>query len=48
VVIINEGRIVVEDMLSNLTHSMTLEQVFLHYITEDSGNGRGATEGSGR
>jgi ABC-2 type transport system ATP-binding protein len=35
VVIINEGRIAVEDTLANLTQNMTLEQVFLHYITRE-------------
>ncbi len=35
VVIINEGRIAVEDTLANLTQTMTLEQVFLRYITKE-------------
>jgi ABC-2 type transport system ATP-binding protein len=35
VVIINEGRIAVEDTLANLTRDMTLEQVFLRYITKE-------------
>jgi len=35
VVIINEGRIAVEDTLANLTQNMTLEQVFLRYITKE-------------
>jgi ABC-2 type transport system ATP-binding protein len=35
VVIINEGRITVEDTLANLTQDMTLEQVFLRYITKE-------------
>jgi ABC-2 type transport system ATP-binding protein len=35
VVIINEGRIAVEDTLTNLTKDMTLEQVFLRYITKE-------------
>jgi ABC-2 type transport system ATP-binding protein len=35
VVIINEGRIAVEDTLENLTRDMTLEQVFLRYITKE-------------
>jgi ABC-2 type transport system ATP-binding protein len=35
VVIINEGRIAVEDTLANLTRDMTLEQVFLQYITKE-------------
>jgi ABC-2 type transport system ATP-binding protein len=40
VVIINEGRIAVEDALENLTREMSLEEVFLRYI---SGNGKPAT-----
>jgi ABC-2 type transport system ATP-binding protein len=44
VVIINEGRIAVEDTLQNLTQSMGLEQVFLRYITKDSTDGRSAQE----
>ncbi|MFQ5664981.1 MAG: ABC transporter ATP-binding protein [Candidatus Binatia bacterium] len=43
VVIINEGRIAVEDTLANLTQGMTLEQVFLRYITKENG-GAGAGE----
>ena len=35
VVIINEGRIAIEDTLANLTQDMTLEQVFLRYITKE-------------
>lgn len=35
VVIINAGRIAVEDTLANLTQQMSLEQVFLRYITEE-------------
>jgi ABC-2 type transport system ATP-binding protein len=38
VVIINEGRIAVEDTLVNLTQQgATLEQVFLRYIAKDTG-----------
>jgi ABC-2 type transport system ATP-binding protein len=44
VVIINEGRIAVEDTLANLTQDMSLEQVFLRYITKDSADGRAAQE----
>src|SRR5207249_7163186 len=44
VVIINEGRIAVEDTLTNLTQSMGLEQVFLRYITKDSADGRSTQE----
>jgi ABC-2 type transport system ATP-binding protein len=48
VVIINEGRIAVEDMLANLTRDMTLEQVFLRYIAEESPavEGGAAAEGT--
>lgn len=35
VVIINEGHIAVEDTLTNLTQTMTLEQVFLRYIAKE-------------
>jgi ABC-2 type transport system ATP-binding protein len=35
VVIINEGRIAVEDQLANLTRTMSLEEVFLRYIGGD-------------
>ncbi len=35
VVIINRGHIVIEDTLPNLTQTMSLEQVFLSYITKD-------------
>jgi ABC-2 type transport system ATP-binding protein len=38
VVVINEGRIAVEDRLDNLTKEMSLEEVFLRYI---GGNGGG-------
>jgi len=44
VVIINEGRITMEDTLANLTQEMTLEQVFLRYITKDVAEPRGAVE----
>jgi ABC-2 type transport system ATP-binding protein len=37
VVIINEGRIAVEGMLEELTQGRSLEEVFLQYITTDSG-----------
>jgi ABC-2 type transport system ATP-binding protein len=38
VVIINAGRVVVEDMIENLTKGQTLEDVFLRAIAqEDSG-----------
>ena len=39
VVIINEGHIVVEDQVANLTRDRTLEDVFIEAITRDSGDG---------
>ena len=36
VVIINNGRVVVEDDIENLTRGLTLEEVFLRYITGSS------------
>jgi ABC-2 type transport system ATP-binding protein len=42
VVIINEGRIAVEDTLTNLTQGASLEQVFLRYIAKDTGVPAGA------
>jgi ABC-2 type transport system ATP-binding protein len=39
VVIINEGRIVVEDQLANLTRTRSLEQVFIDSISKDLGDG---------
>jgi ABC-2 type transport system ATP-binding protein len=44
VVIINEGRIAVEDTLANLTQNMTLEQVFLDYITREPAEERPVLE----
>jgi ABC-2 type transport system ATP-binding protein len=44
VVIINEGKIAIEDTLVNLTQNMTLEQVFLHYITKEQVEERPALE----
>lgn len=44
VVIINDGRIVVEDTLINLTQGMSLEQVFLQSIGKEASDGRSATE----
>ncbi len=41
VVIINDGRIAVEDRVDNLTRELTLEDVFLRYISSEAG-GRGA------
>jgi len=38
VVIINEGHIVVEDQVANLTRDRTLEDVFIEAITRDSGD----------
>ena len=39
VVIINDGRIVVEDQLANLTRGRTLEDVFIEAISRDTGAG---------
>ncbi|HYY73335.1 MAG TPA: ATP-binding cassette domain-containing protein [Solirubrobacterales bacterium] len=39
VVIINDGRIVVEDALANLTRGRTLEDVFIEAISRDTGDG---------
>ncbi len=44
VVIINEGHIAVEDTLANLTQNMTLEQVFLRYITKEPADAQAAAE----
>jgi ABC-2 type transport system ATP-binding protein len=37
VVIINAGRVVVEDTIESLTREMSLEQVFLRSVSDDSG-----------
>ncbi|GIW41197.1 MAG: hypothetical protein KatS3mg076_1774 [Candidatus Binatia bacterium] len=42
VVIIHQGRIVVEGMLEELTRERSLEEVFLAAISRDEGNGTGA------
>jgi ABC-2 type transport system ATP-binding protein len=42
VVIINEGHVVVEDQLANLTRDRTLEDVFIDAIRRDTGDGTGA------
>jgi gliding motility-associated transport system ATP-binding protein len=39
VVIINDGRIVIEDQLSNLTRGRTLEDVFIEAIGREAGDG---------
>ena len=39
VVIINDGRIVVEDQLANLTRGRALEDVFIDAISRDTGDG---------
>jgi gliding motility-associated transport system ATP-binding protein len=39
VVIISEGRVVVEDLLANLTRERSLEEVFIDSITGDVGDG---------
>ncbi len=46
VVIINRGRIALEDTMANLTQGSTLEQVFLSQITKDEEVARGAAEGA--
>jgi len=43
VVIINEGHIVIEDQVANLTRDRTLEDVFIEAITRDSGDGSRAS-----
>jgi ABC-2 type transport system ATP-binding protein len=46
VVIINDGRIVVEDQLANLTRGRTLEEVFIEAISREAGDGgHAAVEG---
>jgi ABC-2 type transport system ATP-binding protein len=47
VVIINAGRVVMEDLLANLTQGQTLEDVFLQAISQEdlqNGQSRGETE----
>ena len=39
VVIINDGRVVVEDELANLMRGRTLEDVFIEAISRDTGDG---------
>ncbi len=39
VVIINEGRVVLEDQLANLTRTRSLEEVFIEAISRDAGDG---------
>jgi ABC-2 type transport system ATP-binding protein len=46
VVIINEGRVVVEQKLGELTQGKTLEQVFLQYISQESAETRQAAADS--
>jgi ABC-2 type transport system ATP-binding protein len=45
VVIINEGRIVVESQLADLTRGRTLEEVFIEAISRDVGDGARAAAG---
>ena len=48
VVIINEGHVVVEDQLANLTRDgRKLEDIFIDVITRDTGAGRAAVEAEG-
>ncbi len=47
VVIINRGRIAVEETLSALTEDMSLEEVFLKYISSDDPGVEPAEEGAG-
>ncbi|MBI3782537.1 MAG: hypothetical protein HY270_03950, partial [Deltaproteobacteria bacterium] len=44
VVIINRGRIVVEDMLATLTQQRSLEETFLYYITKDAATVQGEAQ----
>ena len=44
VVIINEGKVVVENNLQELTQGVTLEEVFLRYISKEAGEREGAGE----
>ncbi len=39
VVVINEGRVVLEDQLANLTRTRTLEEVFIEAISRDTSDG---------
>ncbi len=45
VVIISDGRVVVEDSLEHLTEGTTLEQVFIRSIAREAGEARAAAEG---
>ena len=44
VVIINRGRIVVDDRLDNLTRERSLEEVFLHYVSGEGSDGHSPAE----
>jgi ABC-2 type transport system ATP-binding protein len=48
VVIISEGRVVVEDSLANLTRERTLEEVFIDSITRDMGDPAHALAAAGQ
>jgi len=39
VVVVNEGRVVLEDQLANLTRTRTLEEVFIEAISRDTSDG---------
>ena len=47
VVIINEGRVVLEDQLTNLTGTRTLEEVFIEAISREAGDGARAAATAG-
>jgi ABC-2 type transport system ATP-binding protein len=47
VVIINAGRVVIEDMIENLTRSQTLEEVFLKAISQDEPQTQGKRSEAG-
>jgi ABC-2 type transport system ATP-binding protein len=47
VVIINDGRVVLQDQLANLTRTRTLEEVFIDAISHEIGDGARAVAGTG-
>ena len=46
VVIINDGRVVVEDLLANLTRDRSLEQVFIQSISAEAREAMAAEGGA--